>query len=393
MGRNVGVTTRGIRGPIIRPGDNLAQIVIESLSNAVETENITLKDNDVLGITEAVVAKAQNNFATLDQIKEDVKEKYKSGEIGIVFPILSRNRFSNILKGVARGAERVYIQLSYPADEVGNRLISQEKLDAANLNPYNDTLSEEEFYNIFGSAEHEYTKVDYIQLYKEICEGKATVIFSNNPKTILKYTKSVLVADIHTRNRTKKILKEAGAEVVYGIDEILRKSVNGSGYNPDYGLLGSNLSSDERLKLFPRDCGEFVNKVQKGLQEKFKVNMQVMVYGDGAFKDPTEGIWELADPVVSPGYTDGLKGTPNEIKLKYIVDTDLKEMSQEEAQKELVNKINDKPKVNTTYSSQGTTPRKIVDLLGSLCDLTSGSGDKGTPFILVQGYFDSYANE
>jgi len=391
MERNVGVVVRGIRGPIIRPGDDLVSIVVDSISKAVESDNISLKDNDIIGITEAVVAKAQNNFAMLEDIAEDIKSKY-SNEVGIVFPILSRNRFSNILKSVSMGVDKVYIQLSYPGDEVGNKLISEEKLDETDINPYSDILTEEEFYNIFETAKHEYTGVDYIQLYKSICEGKATIIFSNNPKTILNYTKSVLVADIHTRKRTKKVLKEAGAEIVYGLDDILNKPVNNSGYNPDYGLLGSNLSSDDKLKLFPRDCDEFVNKVKKEIEKKFDVNVNVMVYGDGAFKDPTEGIWELADPVVSPGYTDGLKGTPNEIKFKFIADNELKDLSKEDAQMEMKNIINNKPKVNTTFSSQGTTPRKIVDLLGSLCDLTSGSGDKGTPFILVQGYFDNYAD-
>jgi len=391
MERNVGVVVRGIRGPIIRYGDNLVTIAVDSLAKAIESDNIVLKDSDVLGITEAVVAKSQNNFAMLEDIKEDIKSKYEN-EIGIVFPILSRNRFSNILKGIAMGVDKVYIQLSYPGDEVGNKLIAEHIFDESDINPYSDVLTEEEFYKVFKTAEHEYTGVDYVQLYKSICDGKATIIFSNNPKTILKYTKSVLVADIHTRNRTKRILKNSGAEIVYSLDEILNKPVNGSGYNPEYGLLGSNLSSEDKLKLFPRDCSEFVHEVQAEIEKRFNVKINVMVYGDGAFKDPTEGIWELADPVVSPGYTDGLKGAPNEIKLKYIADTKLKDLSREEAQKEMKNLINSKPKANTTFSSQGTTPRKIVDLLGSLCDLTSGSGDKGTPFILVQGYFDNYAN-
>lgn len=391
MERNVGVVSRGIRGPIIRPGDDLVNIVVDSLSNAVKSDNIILRNNDILGITEAVVAKAQKNFALLEDIKEDIKSKYKN-EIGIVFPILSRNRFSNILKAISMAVDKVYIQLSYPGDEVGNKLTSEDKVYEANINPYSDILTEEEFYSVFKTAKHEYTGIDYIQLYKEICDKKATVIFSNDPRTILKYTKSVLAADIHTRNRTKRILKESGAEIVYGLDEIMNEPINNSGYNPDYGLLGSNLSSDDRLKLFPRDCEEFVNNVQNEIEKRFNVTVNVMVYGDGAFKDPTEGIWELADPVVSPGYTDGLKGTPNEIKFKYIADNDLKHLSQEEAQKEIKNIINNKPRVNTTTSSQGTTPRKIVDLLGSLCDLTSGSGDKGTPFVLVQGYFDNYAD-
>ena len=391
MERNVGVVVRGIRSPIIKPGDDLVNIVADSISNAVKSDNIILRDNDVIGITEAVVAKAQSNFAMLEDIKEDIKSKYNN-EIGIVFPILSRNRFSNILKGIAMGVDKVYIQLSYPGDEVGNRLISQEQLDETDINPYRDVLTEEEFYSIFKITKHEYTGVDYIQLYKSICEGKATIILSNDPKAILKYTKSVLAADIHTRNRTKRILKEAGAEIVYGLDEIMNKPINNSGYNPDYGLLGSNLSSEDRLKLFPRECDKFVINVQKEIEKRFNLKVNVLVYGDGGFKDPTGGIWELADPVVSPGYTDGLKGVPNEIKLKYIADTELKGLSKEDAEKEVKNLINNKPKTNDTFSSQGTTPRKIVDLLGSLCDLTSGSGDKGTPFILIQGYFDTYAD-
>ena len=391
MERNVGVISRGIRGPIIRPNDDLVSIVVEALEKAVKSDNIVLRDNDVIGITEAVVAKAQNNFVKMEDIKEDIKSKYK-GEVGIVFPILSRNRFSNILKGIASGVDKVYIQLSYPGDEVGNKLISEDQLYETNINPFSDELNEEEFYKLFKSSKHEYTGVDYIQLYKDICDGKATIIFSNNPKTILKYTKDVLVADIHTRNRTKTILKNSGAETIYGVDEIMNKPRNDSGYNPDYGLLGSNLSSDDILKLFPRNCTEFANEVQKALKEKFGVTIQVLVYGDGAYKDPSEGIWELADPVVSPGYTDGLKGVPNEIKLKYIADTELKDLSKEEAEKEVKNLINNKPKTNDTFSSQGTTPRKIVDLIGSLCDLTTGSGDKGTPFVLIQGYFDNYAD-
>lgn len=274
----------------------------------------------------------------------------------------------------------------------GNRLVSQAKLDEANINPYSDVLTEEEFYDIFKTTTHEFTGVDYVKLYKELCNGKATIIFSNDPKTILNYTKSVLAADIHTRARTKKILKEAGAEIVYGLDEIMSKPINGSGYNPNYGLLGSNLSSEDRLKLFPRDCNEFVHNVQKEIAKKHNVNVNVLVYGDGGFKDPAQGIWEFADPVVSPGYTEGLEGVPNEVKLKYIADTELKDLPQEEAQIALKNLLNNKPKTNGTFTSQGTTPRRIVDLLGSLCDLTSGSGDKGTPFILIQGYFDSYAD-
>lgn len=391
MQRNVGVISRGIRGPIIRPGDELVNIVVDSLADAVESENITLKNNDIIGITEAVVAKAQNNYVMLEDIKADIESRYK-GEIGIVFPILSRNRFSNILKGISMGVDKVYIQLSYPGDEVGNKLISQEKIDEANINPYTDVFTAEEFYNIFKTLNHEFTGVDYVELYKTICDGKAEIIFSNDPKTILKYTKAVLCADIHSRARTKRILKNAGAEIVYGLDNIMSEPINNSGYNPDYGLLGSNLTAEDRLKLFPRDCNSFVCSVQKEVKARFNVDVNVLVYGDGGFKDPAQGIWEFADPVASPGYTEGLSGVPNEVKFKYIADTKLKDLSQEEAQQEMKNVLNNKPKTNGTFTSQGTTPRRIVDLLGSLCDLTSGSGDKGTPFVLIQGYFDNYAD-
>ena len=391
MTRNIGVISRGIRGPIIRSGDDLVTIVTDSLEKAVISENITLSDNDILGITEAVVGKSQKNFALLTDIKEEIESKYNR-EIGIVFPIMSRNRFSNILKGIAMGVDKLYIQFSYPGDEVGNKLISQERLDETDLNPYSDMLTEEEFYNIFGDIRHEFTGVDYVQLYKTICDGKATVIFSNNPEDILKYTNDVLVADIHSRHRTKKILKKAGANIVYGLDDLLTKPINDSGYNPEYGLLGSNLSAEDRLKLFPRDCREFVYAVQEEIKKRLGVSLNVLVYGDGCFKDSVEGIWELADPVSSPGYTDRLDGVPNEMKLKYIVDTELKDLSQEKAEEEMKKMINEKPKTNTTMSSQGTTPRKITDILASLCDLTTGSGDKGTPFVLIQGYFDTYAD-
>ena len=388
MKRNVGVVVRGIRGPIIRPNDDLVKIVVDSLSKAIKSDNIILKDNDIIGITEAVVAKAQNNFVFLEDIKKDIEAKYNN-EIGIVFPILSRNRFSNILKAISSAVDKIYIQLSYPSDEVGNKLIKDEVLEKTNINPYTDTLTEEEFYQLFKTANHEFTNVDYIQLYKTICDNKATIIFSNNPKTILNYTKSILTADIHTRKKTKRILMN-DAKIIYGLDEIMNKPINSSGYNPDYGLLGSNLSSDDKLKLFPRDCEKFSYDVQKEIKKRFNVTLNVLVYGDGGFKDPSGGIWELADPVISPGYTDGLKGVPNEIKLKYIADTTLKDLNQDIAQKELKKLISNKPK--TKDMSQGTTPRQIVDLLGSLCDLTSGSGDKGTPFILIQGYFDNYAD-
>jgi len=391
MNRKFGVVVRGVRAPIIRPGDDLVKIAVDTISSAVRSENITLSGNDVIGITEAVVAKAQGNYATMADISADIKRKF-GNEAGIIFPILSRNRFSHLLKGIAAGVDKIYIQLSYPADEVGNHLISQDALDDAGINPYSDTLTEEEFEGIFGKSSHHWTKVDYVDLYKTICNGKATVIFSNDPKAILKYTKKVLAADIHTRARTKRILKNAGAEIVYGLDEILSAPVNGSGYNPDYGLLGSNLSTENSVKLFPRDCNTFVNNVQNEIDKVLGVKLNVLVYGDGAFKDPRAKIWELADPVVSPGYTERLDGEPNELKIKYIADTKLADLSKGDAEKELENLIHNKPETNTTFDSQGTTPRKFVDLIGSLCDLTSGSGDKGTPFILIQGYFDNYAD-
>ena len=392
MSRNIGVVVRGIRGPIVRQGDDLVKIVVDSLSSAVESDKIILKNNDIIGVTEAVVAKAQNNYATIENIGEDIHNKF-GNEVGIVFPITSRNRFSVVLKGISKGVDKLFIQLSYPSDEVGNYLISQDALDESNVNPHSDILTEDEFTRIFGKTYHQWTDVDYIELYKSMTDGKAVFIFSNDPKAILKYTKNVLAADIHTRFRTKKILKNSGAEIVYGLDEILSSPVSGSGYNPDYGLLGSNLSGENKLKLFPRDCNKFVSDVKNEIDKKFNIDSNVLIYGDGAFKDPSAKIWELADPVVSPGYTKGLEGTPNEIKLKYVADTTLAGLSKEDAEKELVNLINSKPDTNKTQVSQGTTPRRIVDLIGSLCDLTTGSGDKGTPFVLVQGYFDNYAND
>jgi len=390
MKRNVGVVARGIRGPIVRPNDDLVNIVATSLADTIQSENIVLQENDILGITEAVVAKAQNNFVSLTDIKEDIQTKY-NGEIGVVFPILSRNRFSNILKAIAMAVDKVYIQLSYPADEVGNSLVSWDAIDEAGINPYTDVLSEEDFYRIFKTAEHGFTGVDYVQLYKAICDGKATIIFSNDPKAILTYTKNVLVADIHTRNRTKKILKKAGAEIVYALDDIMTEPINNSGYNADFGLLGSNLAPDDKLKLFPRDGGSFVNAVQEAIESKLNVKINVLIYGDGGFKDPVGGIWELADPVISPGFTTGLAGEPKEIKLKYVADTIADNLDQAATQEEIKKLIENKNNADT-FDAQGTTPRKIVDLLGSLCDLMSGSGDKGTPFILIQGYFDNYAD-
>ncbi|MCL2354519.1 MAG: coenzyme F420-0:L-glutamate ligase [Oscillospiraceae bacterium] len=391
MKRTVGTTIRGIRSPLIKRGDDLVKILADSLEAVIKSDNISLRNDDVIGVTETVVAKAQQNYALLEDVKQDIQSKY-GNEIGIVFPILSRNRFSDILRAVAMSTDKIYIQLSYPGDEVGNKLITEDMLEKTNINPYSDVLTEEEFYNTFKESKHQFTGVDYIQLYKTICEGKAEIIFSNDPRTILKYTKSILVSDIHTRHRTKRILKLAGAEIVYGLDDIMTKPINGSGYNPDYGVLGSNLSADDKLKLFPRNGTEFTYAVQEEIKKRFGVTVNVLIYGDGCFKDPVGGIWELADPVVSPGYTSRLEGVPNEIKLKYIADTEFQNLSGEDAENKMKDYIKNKPKTNDTFSSQGTTPRRLVDLIGSLCDLTTGSGDKGTPFVLVQGYFDTYAD-
>lgn len=390
MERNVGVIARGIRGPIIRPKDDLVNIIVDSLEKAIKSDNIILNNHDILGITEGVVAKAQNNFVLIDDIKKDIRAKYKD-EVGIVFPILSRNRFASILKGIAMGVEKVYIQLSYPADEVGNRLITEDMLDKAGLNPYLDTITEEKFYSLFKLLNHSVTGVDYVELYKQICQGRATIFFSNDPRAILKYTKKVLVADIHSRERTKRMLKEASADIVYGLDDIMNKPIGDSGYNAKYGLLGSNLATDNKLKLFPKDCNEFVINVQREIQKRFKINIEVLVYGDGGYKDPSEGIWELADPVISPGYTKGLEGSLNEIKLKYITDTLLNDLDQQTAQKKLKDLIDKQSKSNKDLA-KGTTPRKIVNIIGSMCDLISGSGSKGTPFVLIQGYFDNYSD-
>lgn len=393
--RTIGVTATGIKGPIIKQGDDLIQSIVCSLEEAVKAGDICLMDKDIIGITESVVARAQGNFVTEKDIADDIRTKYQGDKIGIVFPILSRNRFLGLLEAIAKvdTINQIIIQLSYPSDEVGNHLISQEQLDFSMVDPYNDSLTEKQFYQIFEESKHEYTGIDYIQLYKSACNGKATVIFSNNPREILKYTDEVLVSDIHTRNRTKRFLKEVGAKVVYGLDEILTNPIDGSGYNPDVGLLGSNISRKGVLKLFPRDCDKIVRDIQVAIKERFGYHIEVLIYGDGAYKDPTSKIWELADPVVSPGYTDGLNGTPNEIKLKYAAD-ELAEkgLSQEEIKAMMKDIIKNKPSTNTTNASLGTTPRNIVNLIGSLCDLTSGSGDKGTPFVLVQGYFSNYAD-
>ena len=394
MQRYIGTVVRGIRTPIVKSGDNLVDIVVDSLGKAIESENISMKDRDVVAVTESLVARAQNNYVSVDDIACDINNKY-DGEIGIVFPILSRNRFSTILRGIAKSGKKIHFLFSYPSDEVGNSLMDPNLLYEAKINPFVDVLEEKDYRRIFGEVvKHEFTGIDYVTLYKEICGGNCGIHFSNDPKTILKYTDEVLVGSTHTRFSIKRLLKDEGAKVVLGLDDILTESINGSGYNKEFGLLGSNFASESKLKLFPRDGEEFVNAVQKKLIDKYNKEIEVMIYGDGAFKDPVGKIWELADPVVSPAHTKGLAGTPNELKIKYIADTDLKDMDTEHATAAMKEKISHKNKdLVGTDETLGTTPRRITDLLGSLCDLTSGSGDKGTPVVLIQGYFDNFATE
>lgn len=392
--RTVGTVSRGIKAPIIRPGDDLVSIVVNSVNDAVVNENIKLKDKDIVAVTEAIVAKAQGNFATLNDIALDVKNKLGKGTVGVVFPILSRNRFSNILKGISRGVDKLVIQLSYPFDEVGNPLVSIDKLYDLGVFQFNKTYTAQEFTNLVKDVTHPFTGVNYLDLYKNICECDCEIILSNDPTEILKYTKKVINADIHSRFRTKKLLINNGAEKVVSLHEILNESINGSGYHEEFGVLGSNLSTDEKIKLFPRDTKTFINNLQKALKQKFGINLECMVYGDGAFKDPVGGIWELADPVVSPSYTSGLEGTPNEIKLKYLADNKIANLTGKDAVEAMKKLIVKKDKnLKNKSESLGTTPRRITDLVGSLCDLTSGSGDKGTPIVLVTGYFDNYASE
>lgn len=394
MSRNIGTTTRGIRTPIVKEGDNLITIVVDSVLEATRNEKFELRDKDVIGITESLVARAQGNYATVDDISQDVDSKFPN-DIGIVFPILSRNRFSILLKGIAMSNKKIHLLLSYPSDEVGNQLMDVDRMDELKINPYSDTLTEEDYRKMFGEkVPHPYTGIDYVSLYREMANDNIDIYFSNDPKTILNYTKDILVANIHDRKRTKRILKDAGANILWGIDDILTSPVNDSGYNPEYGLLGSNLASDHEVKLFPRDSQYYVEEIQKILYEKTGKKIEALVYGDGAFKDPVGKIWELADPVVCPAYTDGLEGTPHEIKIKYIVDTELDDLQGEEILAAVKQKIYSKDiDLLAQAESLGTTPRQITDLLGSLCDLTSGSGDKGTPVVLVQGYFDNFASE
>lgn len=396
MERKIGTVSRGVRCPIIREGDDLASIVTESVLSAAESEGFAMHDRDVIAITESIVARAQGNYASVDAIAKDVKEKLGGETIGVIFPILSRNRFAICLKGIAKGAKKIVLMLSYPSDEVGNELVSIEQLDEAGINPYNDVLTLDKYRELFGENRHEFTGVDYVSYYGDLirsCGTEVEIIFANHPKEILNYTKNVLTCDIHTRARTKRILKAHGAEKVCGLDDILTSSVDGSGYNENYGLLGSNKSTEDMVKLFPRDAKPLVNDVQKQILDKTGKHVEVMVYGDGAFKDPVGKIWELADPCVSPAYTSGLEGTPNELKLKYLADNDFADLTGEELQKAIEEKIREKEdNLVGNMASQGTTPRRLTDLIGSLCDLTSGSGDKGTPIVLVQGYFDNFTN-
>ncbi|MCR4898858.1 MAG: coenzyme F420-0:L-glutamate ligase [Acholeplasmatales bacterium] len=396
MTRVTGVTSRGLRGPIIKEGDNLASIVTDVVLNAAKEENFQIHDKDVIAITESVVARSQGNYAKTDAIAKDVANKVQSDTVGVVFPILSRNRFSHILEGIARGVKKIILMLSYPADEVGNHLISLDMLDEANIDPYMDVLTLKEYRDTFGYPKHEFTGIDYVEFYENLIKKQGCdveIIFSNRVKTILDYTDRVICADIHTRHRNKRILKNAGAKVVLGLDDIMTSSVDGSGYNEKYGLLGSNMSRNNEVKLFPREDYNLILTVQKNILEATGKKVEVMVYGDGAFKDPQGKIWELADPVVSPFFTDGLIGTPNELKLKYLADNEFDSLKGEELKQAIVKKIETKEKnLVGKMETQGTTPRQLTDLLGSLCDLTSGSGDKGTPFILVQGYFDNYSD-
>jgi hypothetical protein len=395
MERLIGTTSRGLRAPIIREGDDIVTIVVDAVVKAVESEKIELMDKDVVSVTEAVVARAQGNYATVDDIADDVKAKFGDDTVGVIFPILSRNRFSICLKGIARGAKKIVLMLSYPGDEVGNELVSLDLLDEKGIDPYKDIITEKRYRELFGDVKHQFTGVDYIEFYKDTIENEgceAEIILANDSRAILGYTKSVLNCDIHSRKRTKRLLEKAGVEKIYSLTDILSAPVNGSGYNEEYGLLGSNKATEDSIKLFPRDCQPIVDAIQESLFSYSGKHIEVMVYGDGAFKDPVGGIWELADPVVSPAFTKGLIGQPNEIKLKYVADNEFAHLSGEDLKSAITEYINNKgTDLVGSMTAEGTTPRRLTDLLGSLSDLTSGSGDKGTPIILIQGYFDSYA--
>ena len=394
MERLSGTISRGLRGPIIREGDNLAEIVADVVLTAQDAGEFRIKDQDIIGVTEAVVARAEGNYATIDHIAEDVKNKLGGNTVGVIFPILSRNRFAVCLRGIARGCKKVILMLSYPSDEVGNHFVSLDDLDKNGINPFSDLLTESEFTKAFGETKHMFTGVNYVKYYKELIESQGTeaeIIFANDPRKILGYTDTVLACDIHSRERTKRLLRDAGAKLVFGLDDILTKSVSGSGFNTEYGLLGANKATESKIKLFPEKCKEFIYDVQNRIKEETGKTVEVLIYGDGAYKDPIGQIWELADPVVSPGYTSGLAGVPSEIKLKYIADNQFAHLRGDELKEAISDFIANKKDVSVDdMAGQGTTPRRIADLVGSLCDLTSGSGDKGTPFIYIQGYFDNY---
>ena len=393
----IGTVSRGVRAPIIRSGDNLVQIVTNSILEAAKDDGFEIRDRDIIAMTEAIVARAQGNYASVDDIAEDVKSKLGGETVGVIFPILSRNRFAICLRGIAKGAKKVVLMLSYPSDEVGNHLISLDALDEKGVDPYKDVLTLAKYRELFGYEKHRFTGVDYVEYYEQLIResgAEAEVIFANNPKAILDYTKNVISCDIHTRARTKRILKAAGAERVFGLDEILTAPVNGSGYNEHYGLLGSNKATEDKVKLFPRDCQSLVEDIQAEMKKATGKTVEVMVYGDGAFKDPIGKIWELADPVVSPAYTSGLEGTPNELKLKYLADNEFAALSGDALKEAIKAKIVEKDAdLVGNMASEGTTPRRLTDLIGSLCDLTSGSGDKGTPIVFIQGYFDNYTTD
>jgi len=398
MSRMLGTVSMGVRAPIIRQGDDLVEIVSSCIADAMKEDGLAPRDRDVVAMTEAIVARAQGNYVTVENIAEDVRTKFGGDTVGVIFPILSRNRFAICLRGIAMGCKKVVLMLSYPSDEVGNHLVDLDMLDEKGVNPYSDVLSEEKYRELFGYVKHPFTGVDYVEYYSSLireCGAEVEVVFANDPRAVLKYTKNVLNCDIHTRARTKRLLKAAGAERVYGLDEIMTAPINGSGYNERYGLLGSNKSTENTVKLFPRDCQDLVESIQAKLLEITGKHIEVMVYGDGAFKDPMGKIWELADPVVSPAYTAGLEGTPNELKLKYLADNDFAGLSGKELQEAIKNKIQQKDGSSLVgnMAAQGTTPRRLTDLIGSLCDLTSGSGDKGTPIVYIQGYFDNYTND
>jgi hypothetical protein len=397
MKRTVGTVTRGLRAPIIKEGDDIVEVVVETILNSAKEANFEIENRDIIALTESIVARAQGNYAAIDDIATDIKAAFGDQTVGVLFPILSRNRFMNLLKGFARGAKELVIQLSYPADEVGNHLISLDELDEAGVNPWSDTLTEEEFAGYFGETAHPFTGVDYVKLYKDIVAAEDTsckIIFSNNPSAILDYTDAVITADVHSRARTKRILKDAGAKKVLDLGDILKKPVSeNGGYNAEFGLLGANNATDESVKLFPSDSNKIVRNIQAKVKEKTGKTIEAMVYGDGAFKDPVGEIWELADPVVSPGFTDGLAGTPNEVKLKYLADNDHADLSGADLEAAIKESIGEKDaQAKDANASLGTTPRQLTDLIGSLADLTSGSGDKGTPFVYIQGYFDDYTS-